>query len=495
MKILVANRGEIAIRIMRTCKEMGLQSVAVFSGADENALHVRYADESVCIGPADAAQSYLNIPAVLQAAIETGANAIHPGYGFLSENADFAREVEEAGMIFIGPAPEVIALTGNKLEARRVAQEAGLSVISGSSQPLGEEIPLELANQIRYPILIKAVSGGGGRGIRLATSAGQLENMISAARKEAKAAFGDGQVYLEHLVKSARHIEIQVLGDGQGNILCLGERECSIQRRRQKLIEEAPVPGLRDDQRNRMYEDALRLAKVLNYRSLGTIEFLMDSSGDYYFIEVNPRIQVEHPVTEMVTNIDLVAAQLQLAIDGKLSYAQENIEMQGWAIEARVIAEDPENDFLPATGTIEYLKEPGGPGLRVDSALYTGMPVNSNYDSLLAKVIGWGEDRQHALRRLKRGLYEFRIGGVANDIDFLTQVISSDSFIGGTADTTYLDHFIHIPVRPEGIIDEEVALAAALVAYYNNVDEEKKHELPTNMWRMAAWREQMTGKD
>ena len=419
MKILVANRGEIAVRIMRSCKEMGLQSVAVFSEADENAMHVRYADESVCIGPAESAQSYLNIRAVLQAAKETGANAIHPGYGFLSENADFAREVEEAGMTFIGPTPEVIALTGNKLEARRVAQEAGLSVIVGSSQPLGEEIPLELANQIRYPILIKAVSGGGGRGIRLATSAGQLESMISAARKEAKAAFGDGQVYLEHLVKSARHIEIQVLGDGHGNILCLGERECSIQRRRQKLIEEAPVPGLRDDQRNRMYEDALKLAKVLNYRSLGTIEFLMDSSGDYYFIEVNPRIQVEHPVTEMVTNIDLVAAQLQLAIDGKLSYSQESIEMQGWAIEARVIAEDPENDFLPATGTIEYLKEPGGPGLRVDSALYTGMPVNSNYDSLLAKVIGWGEDRQHALRRLKRGLYEFRIGGVENDIDFL----------------------------------------------------------------------------
>ena len=495
MKILVANRGEIAVRIMRSCKEMGLQSVAVFSEVDENALHVRYADESVCIGPAEAAQSYLNIRAVLQAAKEAGVTAIHPGYGFLSENADFAREVEEAGMTFIGPTPEVIALTGNKLEARRVAQEAGLSVISGSSQPLGEEIPLELANQIRYPILIKAVSGGGGRGIRLATSAGQLESMISAARKEAKAAFGDGQVYLEHLVKSARHIEIQVLGDGQGNILCLGERECSIQRRRQKLIEEAPVPGLRDDQRTRMYEDALKLAKVLNYRSLGTIEFLMDTAGNYYFIEVNPRIQVEHPVTEMVTNIDLVAAQLQLAIDGKLSYAQESIEMQGWAIEARVIAEDPENDFMPATGTIEYLKEPGGPGIRVDSALYTGMPVDSNYDSLLAKVIGWGEDRQHALRRLKRGLNEFRIGGIANDIEFLTQVISSDNFIGGRADTTYLDHFIHIPVRFEGIVDEEVALAAALVTYYSHADEEKKQEQPANMWRMAAWREQMTGID
>ncbi len=495
MKILVANRGEIAVRILRSCKELGLSSVAVFSDVDENALHVRSADEAVRLGPADASQSYLNIPAVIAAAKETGADAIHPGYGFLSENADFARAVEEAGMIFIGPSPEVIALTGNKLEARKVAQEVGLSVLSGSSQPIGGEVPVELAKEIRYPVLVKAVSGGGGRGIRLATSAEQLKGTIEAARREAKAAFGDDTVYLEQLVKSARHIEVQVLGDGRGKVVCLGERECSIQRRRQKLIEEAPVPGLGDDLRYRMYEDALRLARALKYRSLGTIEFLMDASGDYYFIEVNPRIQVEHPVTEMVTSADLVSAQLQLAMDGQIRYPQEDIVMQGWAIEARVLAEDPDQDFLPVTGTIEYLKEPGGPGVRVDSALYSGMSISSHYDSLLAKVIAWGEDRQHALQRLKRALGEFRTGGISNDIEFLIQVLSSEKFVGGKADTTYLDHFQHIHVRPEGLFEEEVALAAALVTHYSAGQTTEHHAPQASIWLQAAWREQMNGSE
>ena len=494
MKILVANRGEIALRILRSCRELGIKSVAVFSEVDDNALHVRYADEAVCIGPAPAAGSYLNISAVLQAAIDTGVDAIHPGYGFLSENPEFAAAVENAGIQFIGPTAEVIALTGDKLAARRVAREAGLPVLSGSEEPLGDELPANLANQIRYPVLIKAVAGGGGRGIRLAKSPADFDQMYAAARKEAMAAFGNDTVYLEQLVQSARHIEVQIMGDGKGNYLCLGERECSIQRRRQKLIEEAPAPGLSDRQRQRLYEDALKLARALEYRSLGTVEFLMDAKGDYFFIEINPRIQVEHPVTEMVTRTDLVGAQLQLAADGKLCYTQDRVSMQGWAIEARVLAEDPENGFLPATGEIEYLKEPGGPGVRVDSALYSGMPVTSNYDSLLAKVIVWGEDRSHAIRRLQRALDEFRIAGIPTDLDFLQQIVSSDGFIGGTTDTTYLDHFEMIPVRPEQLFEEEVALAAALMAHNGQANNGHDRPKPAEShWRLAAWREQMNG--
>jgi acetyl-CoA carboxylase biotin carboxylase subunit len=493
MKVLVANRGEIAVRILRTCKELGLKSVAVYSESDEHALHTRYADEAVCIGPAQASQSYLNIQAIINAARDFGVDAIHPGYGFLSENAEFATAVEEAGMIFVGPTPRTIALTGDKLEARRVAKEAGLPVLSGSDGPLVGEVPAELISQIRYPILIKAVAGGGGRGIRLARNEKEFDRMFQAAKQEALAAFGNDTVYLEQLVQSARHIEVQILGDGKGNYLCLGERECSIQRRRQKLIEEAPAPHLTPDKRQRLYDDAIKLATALDYRSLGTIEFLMDQQGDYFFIEVNPRIQVEHPVTEMVTRTDLVAAQLILATTGELCYNQNQVEMQGWAIEARVLAEDPEAGFLPASGEINYLKEPGGPGVRVDSALYTGMPVTTDYDSLLAKVIAWGVDRPNAIRRLQRALGEFQIAGVPTDLEFLAQIIDSESFQVGTADTTYLDNLKMIPVRAEGDLEKEMALAAALLTHYAKDQVTAQASAPTSYWRMAAWREQMRG--
>jgi acetyl-CoA carboxylase, biotin carboxylase subunit len=491
VKVLVANRGEIAVRVLRSCQELGLKSIAVFSDSDDHALHIRYADEAVNIGPAQASQSYLNIDAVLDAARKTGANAIHPGYGFLSENPEFAKAVEDQGMIFIGPDPVTIALTGDKLEARRVAKEAGLPVLSGSDGPLQGEVPAELASQIRYPILIKAVAGGGGRGIRLARNAKEFDGMLQAARQEALAAFGNDTVYLEQLVQSARHIEVQIIGDGKGNYLCLGERECSIQRRRQKLIEEAPAPNLNPEKRQQLYDDALRLAKALNYRSLGTIEFLMDQDDNYYFIEVNPRIQVEHPVTEMITRTDLVGAQLQLAMHGNLCYRQHQVKMQGWAIEARVLAEDPENGFLPASGMIDYLKEPGGPGIRVDSALYTGMPVTTDYDSLLAKVIGWGIDRDHAIRRLLRALGEFQIGGVPTDLEFLSQIIGSDSFQDGKADTTYLDTFRPIPVKPEVDLEKEMALAAALLTHNSKDRPAAQSEDSHRYWQMAAWREQM----
>jgi acetyl-CoA carboxylase biotin carboxylase subunit len=492
MKVLVANRGEIAVRVLRACRELGFPTVAVYSEADQQAMHTRYADESIAIGPTPAAESYLNIANVLRAAKESGAEAIHPGYGFLSENATFAQAVEDAGLIFIGPTPETIALTGDKLAARRTAREAGLPVLPGPDIPVADKISADMLNKVTYPVLIKAVAGGGGRGIRLAWNSTELEQKVQAARQEAFAAFGDDTVYFEPLVQQAHHIEIQIIGDGLGRILCLGERECSIQRRRQKLIEESPAPSLSPNLRRSLYNAAVTLGKALNYRSLGTIEFLLDENGAFYFIEVNPRIQVEHPVTEMVTGIDLVSIQLRLAAGQPFKYAQEDIVTHGSAIEARVLAEDPENDFLPATGEITFLKEAGGPGVRLDSALYLGMQVTADYDSLIAKVIGWGEDRQTAIRRLRRALTEFQIGGVPTDIDFLIQIIDSNTFIQGNANTTYLETFQPVYLEGEDALEKELALTAAILEH------QTRSQQPTrpagnsaSKWQMMAWREQM----
>ncbi len=493
MKVLIANRGEIALRVLRTCRELGIASVAVYSDADRDSLPVRYADESVYLGPTAASESYLNIQAVIEAAKKSGADAIHPGYGFLSENEQFARAVEEAGLIFIGPRPETIALTGDKLAAKRIAREAGLPVLPGKDVPVDEIVAGDVSEGVTFPVLIKAVSGGGGRGIRLARSKEEMMQMISAAKQEAHAAFGDDTVYLEPLVQNARHIEVQILGDGNGQILYLGERECSIQRRRQKLIEEAPAPGISLSLRHHLYDAALTLAEALNYRSLGTVEFLLDPQGHFYFIEVNPRIQVEHPVTEMVTGIDLVKAQLILAQEHKLQYTQEQIQLNGWAIEARVLAEDPEQDFMPVTGEITHLREPGGPGIRIDSALYAGLPITVNYDSLIAKVIAWAEDRQSAIRRLQRALDEFQIGGVPTDIQFLEEVLKSESFQVGRADTTYLEGFRLSSPAGEDPVSQEVAIVAALFAHNREAARKLSSQAggSANQWRMAAWREQM----
>jgi len=492
MKVLVANRGEIAVRILRACRELGFPSVAVYSEADAQSLHTRYADECVFIGPTPAVESYLNIERILDAAKQSGAEAIHPGYGFLSENATFAQAVEDAGLIFIGPLPETISSTGDKLVARRVAREANLPVLPGPDEPVADEIPESLIEQIKYPVLIKAVAGGGGRGIRLVRRRGELEQMIAAARQEALAAFGDGTVYFEPLVPQARHIEIQIIGDGYGRILCLGERECSIQRRRQKIIEESPAPSLSPDMRRQLYEMAYNLGHALNYRSLGTIEFLLGEDGSCYFIEVNPRIQVEHPVTEMVTGIDLVGIQLRLADGQPFKYVQEDIKMRGSAIEARVIAEDPDNGFMPATGEITLLKEAGGPGIRTDSALYPGMPVTSDYDSLIAKVIGWGEDRQTAIRRLRRALGEFQIGGVCTDIGFLIQIIDSDSFIQASANTTYLDTFLPVMTESDEELERDMALTAAFLEHQARTSQPANPmESGSDQWRVQGWREQM----
>ncbi|MCS7011841.1 MAG: ATP-grasp domain-containing protein [Anaerolineales bacterium] len=488
-KILVANRGEIAVRILRTCREMGLPSVAVYTSVDQSALHVRSADEAIFIGEP---RQYLNIQAILQAAQQSGATAIHPGYGFLAENADFARAVEAAGLIFIGPRAETVARMGDKLAARRAARKAGLPVLAGTDAPLPPDLPVELIKTIQYPVLVKAAAGGGGRGIRLARSPEELPAMIEAARREAQSAFQDDTVFLESLVQSARHIEVQILGDGKGNVLCLGERECSIQRRRQKLIEEAPAPGLPDDLRRQIHEAALQLGRSLRYRSLGTVEFLLDDQGRFYFIEVNPRIQVEHPVTEMVTGLDIVQHQIALALGEPLRLRQEDIHVRGAAIEARILAEDSQAGFLPSTGEILYLKEPGGPGIRVDSALYPGMKVGAEYDSLLAKLIAWGETREHAIRRLQRALHEYQIGGLSTDIDFLLQIIESPAFLKGEVNTTYLESFSPKPPEPSPELERQLAFAAALYAHYQQSRLGQNHpNRPISYWQMVGWREQM----
>ena len=496
MKVLVANRGEIAIRVMRACRELGFTSVAVYSEADQEALHARYADEACLIGPAEAKESYLNIEKIIQVALEKKVEAIHPGYGFLSENEQFARRVEESGMVFIGPKPATIDLTGDKLMARTIARQAGLRVLAGPDLPVDQESiePEQLLSnvEVEFPIMVKAISGGGGRGIRIAHEKNELIEMIRMAKREAQASFGKDGIYLEPFVDQARHIEVQIVGDGQGTVLVLGERECSIQRRRQKLIEEAPAPGLTPEQRQEVHEYARQLGLTLGYRSLGTVEFLLDQEGRFYFIEVNPRIQVEHPVTELVIGLDLVRMQLRLAAEGKLRISQDEIFVRGAAIEARILAEDVANDFLPATGKITYVKEPDGPGIRVDSALYMGMDVTMYYDSLLAKVIVWGEDREIAVQRLRRALEEFQISGVPTDIEFLAKIITQENFIGGNVNTTFLDHFKpNLEERSEAL-EKIVALAAALVEHKQKGRKMQKRSEQNN-WRTTAWKEQMRG--
>ena len=471
---------------------MGISTVAVYSEADQNALHTRYADEAVFIGPAALAESYLNIRVLLATAAELNATAIHPGYGFLSENPDFGRAVEDAGLIFIGPRPDTMAIFGDKLSARRAAREAGLLVLPGPDQPLQDHvIDINIPENLSYPVLVKATAGGGGKGIRLARSKDELADVVGLAREEAKAAFGDGTIYIEPLVQKARHIEVQILGDGKGKVLSLGERECSIQRRHQKLIEEAPGPDLSPSERECITSSAQQLGMNLNYRSLGTVEFLMDEEHNFYFIEVNPRIQVEHPVTEMVTGIDLVREQIQLALTGSLSLAEADIQFRGAAIEARVLAEDPENNFFPTSGEISYLKEPGGPGIRVDSSLFQGMHVTAEYDSLLAKVIAWGRDRKTAIERLKRGLQEYQIGGLKTDLNFLTQILDSHPYQSGKITTSFLDEFTLAYDLPSEALTRDAAVAAALHIHNQKPLQTQAGSGTTNLWREAAWREQI----
>lgn len=488
MKVLVANRGEIALRILRTCKEMDIPTVAIYTNSDELAMHLRYADEAVLIGDRGA---YLDIQKVIEAAKKTHATMIHPGYGFLSENAAFCKAVEDNGLIFIGPRSETIELLGDKLASRQAALKAGLPVLPGSDKPLPQELPLEMANQVKYPVLVKASAGGGGRGIRLANSAAELPEVIQAARQEALAAFGDDSVFLESMVLQARHIEVQIIGDGEGKVICLGERECSIQRRHQKLIEESPAPCLSGVVRAAMYRAAEKLGSSLNYRGLGTVEFLLDQEDQFHFIEVNPRIQVEHPVTEMVTGLDLVKEQILLAMGNPLTLEQQDIPVRGAAIEARILAEDPNMDFLPSTGQISYLREPGGPGIRIDSALYPGIEINADYDSLLAKVIVWGESRDMTLKRLVRALDEYQLSGISTDLEFLKQIIKSPKFITGDVNTTYLEEVKLPAADPDVELEKAIAIAAAIYAQQQRESVREPQENYQNSWLHTAWSEQM----
>ncbi len=437
--LLVANRGEIAVRVVRACRELGLRSVAVFSTADEDALHVRLADESVCIGPPHARDSYLNVDALLAAARQTGADAIHPGYGFLAENARFAAACEDAGFVWVGPAPAVIEEMGDKAMARRLAREAGVPTVPGTDGVVLAAEALDVAREIGYPVMVKAAAGGGGRGIRTAGSESELATVIAEAEREADAAFGDGSVYLEKLLVGARHVEVQVLGDAHGDVVHCFERECSLQRRRQKLLEESPSPALDPVGRESITDASVRLARAVGYTSAGTLEFLLDASGAFFFIEMNTRIQVEHPVTEMVTGIDLVKEQLRVAAGERLSVSQAELEQRGAAIEFRINAEDPERLFLPSPGEITALELPGGPGVRVDTAAFSGWRVPPFYDSLVAKLIVWGRDRDEAMARGRRALGELRVDGIKTTAPFHLGLLGDPDVMAGRYDVEFLE--------------------------------------------------------
>ena len=453
-KILIANRGEVAMRIIFACRELGIKTVAVYSEADENSLHVRFADEDVCIGPARSADSYLNVPAVISAAEITGADAIHPGYGFLSESAYLAEVCEACHIKFIGPDPNVIRLMGDKARARRVMKKAGVPILPGSDGPIdSEEKALKLAKDIGYPVIVKATAGGGGRGMRVVRAPGELVQALKTAQREAEAAFGVGDVYIEKYVESPRHIEFQILGDQHGNVVHLGERECSIQRRHQKLIEESPSPVLTDKIRKKMGGIVIDAARAVQYTNAGTFEFLMDPQGHFYFMEANTRLQVEHPVTEMVTGIDIVKEQIRIAAGQKLSFRQPEVVFTGHSIECRVNAEDPET-FVPSPGLIRVFSVPGGPGVRVETFAHNDCTISPYYDSMIAKIIVHGRDRAEAIARMKRTLEMTVIEGIKTSIPLHLKVLNDPDFVAGRMSTSFMERYA--VVKPAGKLAEAV---------------------------------------
>ncbi|MEE9276084.1 MAG: biotin carboxylase N-terminal domain-containing protein [bacterium] len=466
-KILIANRGEIAVRLIRTCRALGVRAAVVYSEADRDALHLRLADEALPIGPAPPAESYLNADRILEAAKACGAEAVHPGYGFLSERAAFAAACEEAGLVFIGPSPETLRWAGDKIASREAAARAGVPVIpaAGEAGPEDGDALAREADRLGYPLLVKAAAGGGGRGMRRVEEAAGLEEGFRAARAEARMAFGDDRVYLEALLPSPRHVEVQILGDGRGAAIHLGDRECSLQRRHQKVIEESPAPGLPDDVRAGMREAALRLVRQVRYRGAGTVEFLLEGAGGFRFLEVNARLQVEHPVTEMVTGLDLAALQLRVAAGEGLPLAQEEVRFSGHAIEARLYAEDPARGFLPQIGRIDALHLPGGSGVRVDAGVAAGSEVGAEYDPLLAKIIAWGESRTTAADRLSGALAELQISGPRTNQAFLAAVAAHPAFRAGEISTGFLAENPGLREgRPpeEGLDDARLAAALAI---------------------------------
>jgi acetyl-CoA carboxylase biotin carboxylase subunit len=495
-KVLVANRGEIAVRILRACRELGMESVAVYSEADRDALHVRYADEAYLLGPAPARDSYLRADKLIEIARKSKADAVHPGYGFLAERESFAAQCAEAGLVFIGPKPSAIAAMGDKMVARNTVLAAGVPVVPGTegTGSMSDEELLAIAPKVGFPLLIKASAGGGGKGMREVTSLDEMPDLLLSARREAESAFGDGNVYLEKLVEGARHIEIQILADQHGNVIHLGERDCSLQRRHQKLIEEAPSPFMDPELRAMMGEVAVRAAQAVEYVSAGTIEFLVDKDKNFYFLEMNTRLQVEHPITEVATGVDIVAEQMRIARGRQLSYRQEDIRFRGHAIECRINAEDPYNGFLPSTGRITHSLLPTGPGVRVDSGVYPGFEITPYYDPMIAKLIVWGETRGQAILRMRRALEEYRIVGVRTNIPFHQMMMDSPRFMGGQYDTRFVEERFSMPVsqHDSGAYHPDIAAVfATLVAHTANLRSAefvKRNERDTSNWKwMGRW--------
>lgn len=464
-KLLIANRGEIAMRILRACHELGVKTVAVFSDADRNAPHVRYADEAYYIGPPPARESYLVVERLLDIAKRSGAQAIHPGYGFLAERAEFAQACVDNDIVFVGPSAHAIAIMGDKQEARQTVRAAGVPIVPGTEPGLNDEEMVAAAAEIGFPVLVKAVAGGGGKGMRPVHRLEDMPDAIAAARREALSAFGDDVVYLEKMITEARHIEIQLLADAHGNVVYLGERECSLQRRHQKLIEEAPSFVVDEDLRQRMGAVAVAAAKAVNYVNAGTIEFLVDRDKNFYFLEMNTRLQVEHPVTELVTGIDIAQEMLRVARGRKLRFTQEDIQIKGWAIECRINAEDPYNNYLPSTGTITTMRLPTGPGVRVDTGVFPGYEITPYYDSMISKLICYGETRGEAVLRMRRALEEYRVMGVKTNIPFHQVMVESHRFLSGQFDTSFVETRFNMEEGEGEPHYLEAAIFAALAAH------------------------------
>lgn len=472
-KILVANRGEIAIRIMRSCREMGISTVAVYSDADRTSMHVRYADEAYFIGPSPSSESYLKMDKILEVAKKSGVDAIHPGYGFLSENAEFAKQCGKKGIIFIGPSPHAIATMGDKITARQTMINAGVPVVPGTKQKITTDAEAKkVMEEIGLPIMVKASAGGGGKGMRLVHSAGDLLNAVKAAKSEARSAFGDDSVYIEKYIESPHHIEFQILGDKHGNIIHLFERECSIQRRHQKVVEETPSPILTPELRERMGKSAVEAARSVNYEGTGTVEFLVDANLNYYFLEMNTRLQVEHPITERVVGVDLVKEQIRVANGEPLAYKQEYLRQLGHAIECRIYAEDPDNNFMPSPGLIRHISEPTGLGVRTDGYVYKGYEIPIYYDPMISKLIVWGRTRAGAIDRMKRALSEYKISGVKTSIRFLQNIMSNQDFVDGKYDTHFIEKNMDGLMAERTKCDphcEDIAIITAFLDYVEKI--------------------------
>jgi acetyl-CoA carboxylase, biotin carboxylase subunit len=496
-KILVANRGEIAVRVIRACREMGIGSVAVYSDVDRAALHVRKADEAFHIGPAAASESYLNIPKIIEVARMSGAEAIHPGYGFLSENARFAQACADARITFIGPTPQTMEVMGSKTRARQAVKTVGVPFVPGSLRGMEFEEIAKRADEIGFPVMLKAAAGGGGKGMRRVETAAELKSAFEAARSEAQRSFGDGEIYIEKFIVNPRHVEIQILADEHGNCIYLGERECSVQRRHQKVMEESPSPIVTEEMREAMGEVAVRVAKAAGYTNAGTVEFIVDEKRNFYFLEMNTRLQVEHPVTELVTGLDLVCLQIRIAAGEPLLLSQSEVRLRGHAIECRIYAEDPDNNCFPSPGKITLLQTPSGPGIRLDSGMYEGWSVPIDYDPLLAKLIAYGSDRAEVIARLERALYEYFVGGIKTNISLFRRILRDFDFRAGRMDTSFLDRLLAKPEEdsPNSSKDGSAgiaSIAAGLFAALEPTAAMSRTDVPrdaTSKWKASSRRE------